>query len=92
MRFSRVRFRALRALIAVGVNLTLIVQLAPAATLAEANERIEAWRKEYNERRPHGALGEWTPNEFANEVAASRDFIGMQITKNSLECPETEVR
>src|SRR5437667_12843900 len=92
MRFWRVRFRALRALIAVGVNLTLIVQLAPAATLAEANERIEAWRKEYNERRPHGALEEWKPNECANEVAAGRDFIGIQTTKNSLWCPETEVR
>ena len=52
-------------------------------TLAEAKERIEAWRKEYNESRPHRALGERTPNEFANEVAASRDFIGMQTAENS---------
>jgi putative transposase len=52
-------------------------------TLAEAKERIEAWRKEYNESRPHRAPGERTPNEFANEVAASRDFIGMQKAENS---------
>jgi putative transposase len=52
-------------------------------TLAEAKERIEAWRKEYNESRPHRALGERTPNEFANEVAAGRDFIGMQTAENS---------
>jgi len=53
------------------------------ATLAEAKESIEAWRREYNESRPHRALGERTPNEFANEIAASRDFIGVQPTENS---------
>jgi putative transposase len=37
------------------------------ATAAEAKESIEAWRKEYNETRPHRALGERTPNEFAKE-------------------------
>ena len=52
-------------------------------TLAEAKERIEAWRKEYNESRPHRALGERTPSEFANEVAARRDFIGTQTAENS---------
>ncbi|PYU35991.1 MAG: IS3 family transposase, partial [Acidobacteria bacterium] len=44
---------------------------------------IEAWRKEYNESRPHRALGERTPNEFANEVAASRNLIGLQAAENS---------
>jgi len=53
------------------------------ATLEEAKEKIEAWRKGYNESRPHRALGERTPNEFANEVAASRDFIGSQTAENS---------
>jgi len=52
-------------------------------TLAEAQEKIEAWRKEYNETRPHRALGERTPNEFANEVAASRDCIGQPTAENS---------
>jgi putative transposase len=42
------------------------------ATLAEAKKSIEAWRKENNESRPHGALGERTPNEFVKESAASR--------------------
>ena len=49
----------------------------------EAGETLEAWRKEYNESRPHRALGERTPSEFANEVAASRDFIGQQTAENS---------
>jgi putative transposase len=52
-------------------------------TLAEAKESIEAWRKEYNESRPHRALGERTPNEFANGIVASRDSIGSQIAENS---------
>jgi putative transposase len=52
-------------------------------TLAEAKENIEAWRKEYNESRPHRALGERTPNEFAHEVAASRDLMALQEAKNS---------
>ena len=34
-------------------------------TLQEVKERIEAWRKEYNESRPHRALGERTPTKFA---------------------------
>jgi putative transposase len=47
-------------------------------TLSEAKEIIEAWRREYNESRPHRALGERTPNEFACQVAASRDLIGLE--------------
>jgi hypothetical protein len=34
-------------------------------TLAEATRKIEAWRVEYNESRPHQALKETTPAQFA---------------------------
>jgi C7-cyclitol 7-kinase len=44
------------------------------ASPAEAVERIESWRREYNESRPHRALGERTPHEFARQIAASRDL------------------
>jgi transposase InsO family protein len=44
---------------------------------------LKTWRKEYNESRPHRALGEKTPNEFANEITASRDLIGLQTAENS---------
>ncbi len=54
------------------------------ATLAEAKQIIEAWRREYNESRPHRALGERTPNEIASEFAASREFTGQQTAENSL--------
>ena len=46
-------------------------------TLTETRQIVETWRREYNESRPHRALGERTPNEFANEIAASRDSIGV---------------
>ena len=39
-------------------------------TLGDAREIIEAWRREYNESRPHRALGERTPYEFAFQIAA----------------------
>lgn len=35
--------------------------------LAEAKERIEEWRKEFNEQRPHSSLGNRTPKQFADE-------------------------
>ena len=54
------------------------------ATLEEAKQIIEAWRREYNESRPHRALGERTPNEFASEFAASRELTGPPTAENSL--------
>ena len=54
------------------------------ATLSEAKQVIEAWRREYNESRPHRAFGERTPNEFACQVAASRDLTGLEGAENSL--------
>jgi putative transposase len=41
-------------------------------SLTEAKQLIEAWRREYNESRPHRALKESTPSEFASQYAASR--------------------
>lgn len=40
-------------------------------SLHEAKERIEAWRREYNESRPHRALRDRTPEELAKVVAAN---------------------
>jgi putative transposase len=52
-------------------------------SLTEARQIVETWRAEYNESRPHRALGEKTPHEFANEIAASRNLVGLQTTGNS---------
>ncbi len=30
-------------------------------TLADAREKLEAWRRYYNEERPHGAIGNKVP-------------------------------
>jgi putative transposase len=34
------------------------------ASIADARATIEAWRIDYNQRRPHGSLGHLTPIEF----------------------------
>jgi putative transposase len=39
--------------------------------LADAQEKIETWRCDYNQVRPHSALGYLTPAEFAHRSAAS---------------------
>jgi putative transposase len=36
-------------------------------SLEDARGKIEAWRTFYNESRPHSALGDRTPNEFARQ-------------------------
>lgn len=38
-------------------------------TLEEAKQKIEAWRVDYNESRPHQALTDLTPSEFARRSA-----------------------
>jgi putative transposase len=46
------------------------------ATVEEARQIIEAWRVDYNAVRPHGALQQRTPAEFAaqwREVTAGAD-------------------
>ena len=39
-------------------------------TMAEAQAVIEAWRKDYNEQRPHSSLNGLTPREFSEKHAA----------------------
>ncbi len=41
--------------------------------LFDARRKIAAWRKEYNEERPHSSLGYKTPKEFAQVHAATFD-------------------
>ncbi|MGF6959357.1 transposase InsO family protein [Paraburkholderia youngii] len=36
-------------------------------SLAKAKRQIEAWRRDYNETRPHMALDDLTPGEFARQ-------------------------
>lgn len=34
-------------------------------SIDDAQAKIEAWRIDYNQRRPHGSLGHLTPDEYA---------------------------
>jgi hypothetical protein len=36
-------------------------------SIEDAQAKIEAWRVDYNQHGPHGALGRLTPNEFARQ-------------------------
>lgn len=41
------------------------------ASLADARLRMDAWRKEYNEDRPHTSLKNRTPREYADQARAA---------------------
>jgi putative transposase len=41
--------------------------------LADARQKLECWRRDYNDARPHSALDDRTPSEFA-KVAGRRPF------------------
>lgn len=40
-------------------------------SLNDAQLTIEAWRKDYNETRPHSSLGDLTPAEFAKNIRSN---------------------
>lgn len=39
-------------------------------SLEDAQEKIETWREEYNEFRPHSSLGDLTPRQFADKFGS----------------------
>jgi putative transposase len=41
-------------------------------SLADARRKITAWRKDYNEQRPHSSLGYLPPSQFAQAVVEIR--------------------
>ena len=40
-------------------------------SLADARDKIEQWRNDYNRHRPHSSLGDLTPMEFAKNCILS---------------------
>jgi putative transposase len=48
-------------------------------SLEDERTKIEAWRADYNQRRPHSSLGHLTPNEYAqqrqNSLIAEAAFL-----------------
>jgi putative transposase len=51
-------------------------------SMQDAKEKIEAWRIDYNESRPHQALQDMTPMEFAEQARVLRSSIGQQQPEN----------
>lgn len=51
-------------------------------SLSDARVKIDQWRREYNEYRPHYSLGFKTPMEFADE--ATIEIPEMEIKSESL--------
>jgi putative transposase len=43
-------------------------------SMADARQRINDWRVDYNHHRPHTALGNLTPNAFAEQLYPTRKF------------------
>ncbi len=44
-------------------------------SLADARDWLEAWRRQYNQERPHGALRNLTPRAFAEQAQHARKFV-----------------
>ncbi|MBM3762871.1 MAG: transposase, partial [Acidobacteria bacterium] len=55
--------------------------------LLDARRRLAAWRAHYNERRPHSALGNRTPNEYALAIASAALCIAEMGRGGSIATP-----
>lgn len=42
------------------------------STLADARTAISRWKEDYNQHRPHSALGNLTPAEYANKISLEK--------------------
>lgn len=43
-------------------------------SMDDARQKIEDWRQEYNDFRPHTALKNLTPNEYADQFQEARNL------------------
>jgi putative transposase len=51
-------------------------------TLDEAKAIIEAWRRDYNESRPHSTLNDLSPTEFLRQTGLSGLRTGLTNAEN----------
>jgi len=47
--------------------------------LQDAQDKIEYWRRSYNEQRPHSSLQNMTPNEFVKEQETLSEGYGLTL-------------
>ena len=52
-------------------------------SLRDTHERMEVWRRKYNESRPHWALQDRTPEDFARVTAENHLCEPLSIAANS---------
>jgi putative transposase len=50
-------------------------------SIEDAKTKIEAWRVDYNQRRPHSSLGHLTPNEFVAQRQAARTVEAVAFSR-----------
>lgn len=48
-------------------------------SLDDAQQKVEAWRVDYNQYRPHQSLGDLTPSEFVTEHLNTPDFLSQSV-------------
>ena len=53
--------------------------------LADAREKLEAWRRDYNEVRPHGAIGNKVPISLMNPIGATSPPMAKEVQNSSPE-------
>ena len=58
--------------------------------LFDARRKITAWRKEYNEERPHSSLGYLTPKEFATAMRAAESGSALLAEPPSAANPDAQ--
>ena len=53
----------------------------------DARRKIAAWRKQYNEERPHSSLGYKTPSEFAAQAGSFYAAVREARDSNAVPFP-----
>jgi putative transposase len=54
-------------------------------SLEDASEKVEEWRRDYNENRPHSALGNISPDEYANRSLEAGPILVPEANKKDLQ-------
>ena len=52
-------------------------------TLADAKEKLECWRRDYNEVRPHGAIGNKVPISLLNPAGDPNPPVAIKLENSS---------
>jgi putative transposase len=57
--------------------------MTPNKKVSDATAMIEAWRVDYNTVRPHSALGNRTPEQFARTTEGARRLLPPRAEEKS---------